>query len=106
MKKKVDLYKKISLDIVEAFENEDFDEIDILLNERQEIIDEEYEKEKLKILLVQSGVLNIDKEISRLFDISIMNVKNEIRKCKKTKLANNSYVDSNRNNLQIFLKKV
>ena len=106
MKDKVDMYMKISLEIIEAFKVEDYDRVDVLLNKRQDIINEEENKEKLKILLVEDGVLEIDKQISILFDESIMKIKKEIRKYKVTKIANNSYTNSNRKNLQIFHKKV
>ena len=106
MKDKVDMYMKISLEIIEAFKVEDYDRVDVLLNKRQDIINGEENKEKLKIFLVEDGVLEIDKQISILFDESIMKIKKEIRKYKVTKIANNSYTNSNRKNLQIFHKKV
>lgn len=106
MKDKVDMYMKISLDIIEAFKVEDYDRVDILLNKRQDIINGEEDKVKFKTFLVEKGVLEIDKEISILFDESIIKIKKEIRKYKVTKIANNSYTNSNRKNLQIFHKKV
>ena len=106
MKDKVDMYMKISLEIIEAFKIEDYDRVDVLLNKRQDIINGEENKEKLKIFLVEDGVLEIDKQISILFDESIMKIKKEIRKYRVTKIANNSYTNSNRKNLQIFHKKV
>lgn len=102
----VNLYKEISLEIIDLLKNDDMDKLDELLNKRQEILDKDDEKEKLRYLLIKNGILEIDEEISRLFDESLIKVRRQIKEYKRSQQATNCYTSSNRKNLQIFYKKV
>lgn len=102
----VNLYKKISLEIIDLLKNDDLDKLDELLNKRQEILNQDDKKEQLRYLLIKNGILEIDEEISRLFDESLIRVKREIKEYKRTQQANNCYTNSNRKTLHIFYKKV
>lgn len=105
------LYKEISLQLITRLENEELDTIDKLLDKRQEILNQEIlsdesNKKRFKDILVKQGILEIDNNIHNLLDENIIKVKNEIREHKMSKQANNSYINFNKNKLNIFNEKV
>lgn len=105
------LYKEISLQLITRLENEELDTIDKLLDNRQEILNQEIlsdesNKKRFKDILVKQGILEIDNNISNLLNENIIKVKNEIREHKMSKQANNSYINFNKNKLNIFNEKV
>lgn len=105
------LYKEISLQLIIRLENGELDTIEKLLDNRQEILNqeilnEESNKKKFKDILVKQGILEIDNNISNLLNENIIKVKNEIREHKMSKQANNSYINFNKNKLNIFNEKV
>lgn len=102
----VQLYKKISLEIVSAINNDEVDLVGELLDKRQYILDNEINKESLIEALKDIGIMEIDKNIQELLVKSISNVKVEIKKHKKSVQVNNSYTNSFSENLNIFYKKV
>lgn len=102
----VELYKKISLEIISAINNDDVDLIGELLDKRQAILDNEIDKGDLIESLKYNGIIEIDKNIQNLLEESISNVKLEIKKHKQSVKVNNSYTNSFKENLNIFYKKV
>ena len=99
-------YKQISLDIIDKLENNNTYDIDELLNERQKILDNVSDRKLFKQMLVKDGMLEIDEKIHSLIKENIIKVKMEIVEHKKYKQANNSYINYNKENLNIFNKKV
>lgn len=104
-------YKEISLELITRLENGELDIIEKLLDNRQEILNqeilnEESNKKRFKDILVKQGILEIDNNISNLLNENIIKVKNEIREHKMSKQANNSYINFNKNKLNIFNEKV
>lgn len=99
-------YKQISLDIIDKLENNNTYDIDELLNERQKILDNVSDRKLFKQMLVKDGMLEIDEKIHSLIKENIIKVKMEIVEHKKSKQANNSYINYNKGNLNIFNKKV
>lgn len=104
-------YKEISLQLITRLENGELDTIEKLLDNRQEILNQEIlndesNKKRFKDILVKQGIMEIDKSIQDLFDENIVKVKNEILEHKVSKQANNSYINFNKNKLNIFNKKV
>lgn len=99
-------YKQISLDIIDKLENNNTYDIDELLNERQKILDNVSNRKLFKQMLVEDGILEIDEKIHSLIKENIIKVKMEIMEHKKSKQANNSYINYNKENLNIFNKKV
>lgn len=100
------LYKEISLEIIKLFENDGLDKLESLLNKRQQILNVEVKNEKFKKILVNEGIVEIDKTIHNLLNESIDAVKREIQEYKVSKHANNSYMNFNKEKLNIFNKKV
>lgn len=102
----IKLYKDISSEIISSIENEEVYKISKLLDRRQEILDIEKNNEEFKKVLINNGILEVDKEIKELLDKSMIKIKNEIRQHKRLVQANNSYTNSVKENLNIFYKKV
>ena len=99
-------YKQISLDIIEKLENNNAYDIEKLLDKRQQILDNVSDIKLFKKRLVEDGIIKIDEKIYTLIEEHIIKVKMEIMEHKKSKQANNSYINYNKKNLNIFNKKV
>lgn len=100
------LYKKISLDIIDKLEKHEIDEINELLDKRQELLESVSDAKLFKSMLIQDGILDIDKQIHNLLTENISKVKDEIKIHKKSKQANNSYMNFTKQKLNIFNEKV
>ncbi|RDY24506.1 hypothetical protein CHF27_002380 [Romboutsia maritimum] len=106
MKEKVCLYKEISLKIIKTLNDEQFEEIDYLLQQREDVLNEEIKKDELKKMLIENGLLEVDKQIKSLFDEKMTKIKDEIKEHKRLNQANSSYINFNKEKLNIFNKKV
>ena len=102
----INLYKSISLDIVKAIESSNLGLLDDLFNKRQSILDNTIDEKILKDNLIKSQILDIDNKIKSLLTIEIEKTKHEIKEHKRSMAVNNSYLQNNRENLNIFNKKV
>lgn len=100
------LYKEISLEIIELFKNQKLDDLDCLLENRQEILNQEVNNEIFKESLINDGILDIDKQIYNLLSKSMDKLKKEIREHKKNNIAYIPYFGLSKQNLNIFNKKV
>lgn len=100
------LYKKISLEIIEAINNDNIDILNELFDKRQNILNQEKNNEKLKEELIKDGILDIDNNIKVLLSNNIDKIKDEIKEYKRSIQVNNSYIKNNKENLNIFNKKV
>ena len=102
----INLYKSISLEIVKAIESSNLGLLDDLINKTQSILDNTIDEQILKDNLIKSQILDIDNKIKTLLTIEIEKTKHEIKEHKRSMAVNNSYLQNNRENLNIFNKKV
>lgn len=102
----VNLYKKISLEIIEAINNDNIDILNELFDKRQYILDQETDKKSLKEELIKYGIVDIDNNIKDLLNKNIDKVKTEIKEHKRSTQVNSYYIKNNKENLNIFNKKV
>lgn len=100
------VYKSISLEIVKALESSNLGLLDDLFNKRQSILDNLVDEKILKDNSIKSEILDIDNKIKDLLYIEIDKTKHEIKEHKRSMAVNNSYLQNNRENLNIFNKKV
>ena len=105
MIQKSKLYKDISIKIIDNLNKGELDNIEGLLDERQVLLEEDSLLE-LKKILINDGILDIDKNIHKLLSENIDKVKCEIREHKRSERANNSYINFNKEKLNIFNQKV
>lgn len=102
----IKLYKSISLDIIKLFENDKLEELEYLMNKREEILKEEINNKEFKKILIDEGILDIDSTIKSLLSKNIIKIKQEIREHNLSKRANNSYLYKNKEKINIFNEKV
>ena len=102
----INLYKSISLEIVEALENNNLELLEELFKKRQTILDNIKDEKILKENSIKSQILDIDNKIKTLLSIEIEKTKQEIKEHRRSMAVNNSYLQNNRQNLNIFNKKV
>lgn len=99
-------YKEISLDIINKLKNKEIEEINELLDIRQNILDDVTNSKQFKEILFKENILNIDESIKSLLKEQIEHTKEEIKEHNKSKKANMSYINIAKENLNIFNKKV
>ncbi|MGL5755008.1 MAG: hypothetical protein ACRCYC_06745 [Paraclostridium sp.] len=99
-------YKEISIDIIDRLEKQDFDNISELLDQRQKILESINDTKLFKSMLIEAGIKEIDEKIYNLLKENIFKIKFEIKEHKKSKKANNSYINFTKEKLNIFNKKV
>ncbi|MDK2562699.1 flagellar protein FliT [Romboutsia sedimentorum] len=106
MIQKCKLYKDISIKIIDDLNKGKLDNIERLLDERQILLEKEDNSSEFKKILMNDGILDIDKNIHKLLSENIDRVKCEIREHKRSERANNSYINFNKEKLNIFNEKV
>lgn len=108
MYKQLDLYKNLSIEILKLLKEDKFDEIDEMLDRRSLLIEEMNEKQQaeFKKSYIESDIFQIDKEIKSIFEKEIGKIKDEIKNQKKIKQVNYSYINTKKENLNIFNQKV
>ena len=102
----INLYKSISLEIIDDLENNNLDRLEDLLKKRQYILDNIKDKKKLMDNPMKSQILDIDNKIKTLLSIEVEKIKHEINEHKRLIVVNNSYLKNNQEKLNIFNKKV
>lgn len=106
----INLYKNISLDIIDILNEDDIDneKLEYNIEKRQKIIDSlnsdssKYFKNHYK----NSEIIELDNKIKSLLEEKIIEVRKELNLYRVKKSVNAVYVNMNKNNLNIFSKKV
>jgi hypothetical protein len=106
MKDKTDLYKEVSLELLQLLKDEGLDNIDDKLEQRAVILEGIDNIDEFRKLASKDGIIEIDKKISDLFNIKLNGAKQEIIGYRKSKQANNNYANLSKEKLNIFNKKV
>lgn len=101
-----ELYKTISLEILKILESKNVEQLEELMQKRENILQQEEKNKKFKDILVNEGILDIDLKIKELLSENIDKVKQEIREHKLSKQANNSYIYISNHKINIFNEKV
>ncbi|MDU3335679.1 flagellar protein FliT [Paraclostridium bifermentans] len=99
-------YKEISLDIVKKLKTKDIEDINELLDIRQNILDYVTDSKKFKDILLKENIIDIDENIKYLLKEQMEDTKKEIKEYNKSKKANMSYINIGKEKLNIFNKKV
>jgi hypothetical protein len=96
------------MQLLKILKEDKFDEIDEILDKRSLIIEVLNKKQnsEFKELYIESDVFEIDKELKNIFEKKVSDIKDEIKNQKKIKQANYSYINTNKENINIFNKKV
>jgi len=103
-------YRACTVQIIEVIENNNFDSLPKLIEERQNILDEAlnmtYEKEKMKQIYEELKLDELQNELNSLMTGKLSLIKAEMEKIDKSKIANSVYNKGNYANARIFNKKI
>lgn len=106
----INLYKNISLNIIKILNEDDIDDdkLEHNIEKRQEVINslDERELEGFRKHYKDSQLLQLDNKIKILLEKKIIEVRKELNSYKTKRSINTIYVNMNKNNLNIFSRKV
>ncbi|GFR36141.1 flagellar protein FliT [Thermobrachium celere] len=90
----LNIYKELSIDIINAINNENVDLLDELLDKRQLIINEIEkieDKSQIKNIINELNILKIDEKINNAIIELKQKIKENIKKVKEQRSVNNRY---------------
>ena len=102
----VNLYKKITLEIIQCLKDDKIEELEILFEKREKILQEEKNNKNFKDLMINIGIIDLDKTIKNLLNQNMIKIKLEIQKQKLSTITNNTYINNNQQKINIFNAKV
>lgn len=102
----IKLYKKITLEIIQCLKDDKIEELEILFEKREKILQEEKNNKNFNDLMINIGIIDLDKTIKNLLNQNMIKIKLEIQKQKLSTITNNTYINNNRQKINIFNAKV
>ena len=102
----IKLYKKITLEIIQCLKDDKIEELEILFEKREKIFQEEKNNKNFKDLMINIGIIDLDKTIKNLLNQNMIKIKLEIQKQKLSTITNNTYINNNQQKINIFNAKV
>ena len=102
----IKLYKKITLEIIQCLKDDKIEELEILFEKREKILQEEKNNKNFKDLMINIGIIDLDKTIKNLLNQNMIKIKLEIQKQKLSTITNNTYKNNNQQKINIFNAKV
>lgn len=102
----IKLYKKITLEIIQCLKDDKIEELEILFEKREKILQEEKNNKNFKDLMINIGIIDLDRTIKNLLNQSMIKIKLEIQKQKLSTITNNTYINNNQQKINIFNAKV
>ena len=98
----IKLYKKITLEIIQCLKDDKIEELEILFEKREKILQEEKNNKNFKDLMINIGIIDLDKTIKNLLNQNMIKIKLEIQKQKLSTITNNTYINNNQQKINIF----
>ena len=102
----IDLYKKLTLEIIQCLKEDNIEQVDDLFKKRESILKEEKDNKTFKDSMINIGIIDLDKEIRVLLEQNMLKTKLEIQKHKISTITNNSYMNNTQEKINIFNAKV
>ena len=102
----IKLYKKITLEIIQCLKEDKIEELEILFEKREKILQEEKNNKNFKDLMINIGIIDLDKTIKNLLNQNMIKIKLKIQKQKLSTITNNTYINNNQQKINIFNAKV
>ena len=102
----IKLYKQITLEIIQCLKDDKIEELEILFEKREKILQEEKNNKNFKDLMINIGIIDLDKTIKNLLNQNMIKIKLEIQKQKLSTITNNTYINNNQQKINIFNAKV
>ena len=95
----IKLYKKITLEIIQCLKDDKIEELEILFEKREKILQEEKNNKNFKDLMINIGIIDLDKTIKNLLNQNMIKIKLEIQKQKLSTITNNTYINNHKPSL-------
>ena len=102
----VNLYKEITLEIIQCLKDDKLEVLEGLFERRQDILDKEKNNKDFKESMIKVGIVDLDKTIKDLLHQNMIKTKLEIQKHKLSSLTNNCYINNSQKKINIFNAKV
>lgn len=110
IKKHLEKFKDITLQLICRVKEDDFDSVDVLMEERQKIIDNidsvEFSQDKFVNIAKELNIIEYDKELEKIIIEKKAKIKEEMGKIITNRNANTSYNKKFYSNSTIFSKKI
>lgn len=88
-------FKELTLMLITSVENEEYDRLDFLINERQKLIDKmellNYTREEFKEVCIGLQILPLQQKLTTIMNSSKNKIRNELDKMATSKTANKNY---------------
>ena len=97
----IKLYKKITLEIIQCLKDDKIEELEILFEKREKILQEEKNNKNFKDLMINIGIIDLDKTIKNLLNQNMIKIKLEIQKQKLSTITNNTYINNNQQKIKL-----
>ena len=102
----VNLYKEITLEIIKCLKDDKLEQLEILFEKRESILEDERDNKTFKESMIDIGIIDLDKTIKDLLNQNMIKTKLEIQKHRLSTITNNSYININKQKINIFNAKV
>ncbi len=102
----VNLYKNITLEIIQCLRDDNIEVLEALFKKRQNILEKEKDNKNFKESMINMGIIDLDKAIKDLLHQNMIKTKLEIQKHKLSTVTNNTYINNNQQKINIFNAKV
>jgi hypothetical protein len=103
-------FKEVTLKLIEVLKRESYDTLEILLNDRESIIEnlkqENYDIDEFKRICIELKLVEIENVLVRLMNTRKQQAKSEMDKIKTVQKANNNYQKSYNADSLFFNKKI
>ena len=103
-------FKKVTIELIRALQQDEIHKLDALLDSRQMVIENmeklEYTTEEFTDICNELDILNIQHELLELMQAKKENTKQELNKIQLTKNANNNYNKNFYANSSMFNKQI
>ncbi|KAJ53506.1 hypothetical protein CTM_02624 [Clostridium tetanomorphum DSM 665] len=110
IKKHLENFKDITLQLIDKVKEDDFDSVDMLMEERQKIIDNmdsvEFSQDEFVNIAKELNIIEYDKELEKVIIEKKAKIKEEMGKIITNRNANTSYNKKFYSNSTIFSKKI
>ena len=100
------LYKEITLEIIQCLKDDKLEVLEGLFELRQDILDKEKNNKEFKEYMIKVGIVDLDKSIKDLLHQNMIKTKLEIQRHKLSTVTNNTYINNSQKKINIFNKKV
>lgn len=103
-------YEKITKQLIECLEKDNFDDLDNLFDKRDTVISEisstSYDQSEFKAIAEQLGLLSLENDLNNKVDEKRKDVISKMDGINKSKIANKNYYKKNYEDSLLFNKKI